>query len=158
MICNTCGKDKPLDNFYIDKNGYRRKRCKQCCIAKSKESQVRNKEFRKEYCREYHKKHCDKRKEMRLQYRDMVNAFKTPCLKCGDTRLYVIDFHHIVPKTKSFNINRKSCKSNLELLKTEVDKCVSLCRNCHMEFHHFYGQNPDNPVDALIEYLGRSDF
>jgi hypothetical protein len=29
-----------------------------------------------------------------------------------------------------------------------------LCRNCHKEFHYFYGTKPKKPVESLSEYLG----
>ena len=86
-------------------------------------------------------------------YKEKVDSLKTPCCKCGDPRLYVIDFHHINPEEKSFNINRKRSKSDFSIIENEVKKCVCLCRNCHMEFHHFYGVKPKDPINALNNYL-----
>jgi len=155
MICTTCGLDKDISDFYIDKKGYRRKQCKQCIIAKSCENQKKHAEHRKKYCHEYHQKNRSKCKEKQMQYRNMVDALKKPCAKCGEKRLYVLDFHHINPATKSFNINRKSAKSNFRIIEAEVDKCVCLCRNCHMEFHFLYGMNPKEPYKDLQDYIGK---
>lgn len=157
MKCNNCRTDKPLTDFYRDKNGYIRKVCKKCTIAKSRENQRKNHEYRKQYCREYHKKNRERRVEGDRIYKSQIDALKTPCCKCGDARLYVIDFHHVDPGEKSFNINRKKAKSDFSIIENEVKKCVCLCRNCHMEFHHFYGQKPKNPVQALNDYL-KGDF
>ena len=35
----------------------------------------------------------------------------------------------------------------------EIKKCVCLCSNCHDEFHYFYGDHPNDPVEALTKYL-----
>lgn len=155
MICSKCGINKPITDFYSDKTGYIRKVCKKCTIAKACESQKKHREQRKQYCKEYHANHKEKRALAHREYRDRIDALKTPCCKCGDTRLYVIDFHHIDPTTKSFNINRKTAKTNFQVIEKEVSKCVCLCRNCHMEFHHFYGQKPKDPIQALNNYLSK---
>lgn len=154
MICKVCGQDKDVNEFYVDKKGYRQKTCKKCVIQRSRENQLKRKEYRKSYCREYHKANAEKRRQSDSQYKAKINALKTPCVKCGESRLYVIDFHHIDPKTKAFNINRKTAKTNFEIIKKETSKCVSLCRNCHAEFHYLYGVIPNDPIKALKEYLG----
>lgn len=80
--------------------------------------------------------------------------WKHPCEKCGETRLYLIQFHHIDPATKSFCIGANATAKKDEVLQAEVKKCVCLCSNCHDEFHYLYGSNPKDPVKALQEYLG----
>lgn len=89
-------------------------------------------------------------REVKKEY--LLNA-KTACLKCGEDRPYVIQFHHIVPATKS--IKHSVRNYSLEKIEQELDKCVCLCANCHIEFHHLYGSNPDKPREALEEYLGK---
>lgn len=81
--------------------------------------------------------------------------WKHPCEKCGEDRLYLIQFHHIDPGTKSFCIGASATSRQDAALEAEVKKCVCLCSNCHDEFHYFYGGNPEHPVEALEEYLGR---
>lgn len=88
----------------------------------------------------------------RKKSRERLDSFKTPCVKCGETRPWVIAFHHIDPSTKEFSITSHRSCSELNLLK-EVEKCVCLCRNCHAEFHYMYGNNPKNPANDLDEYL-----
>lgn len=79
--------------------------------------------------------------------------YKSECAKCGENRLYLIQFHHIDPSTKSFCIGAYSTAKSEEELKAEVSKCVCLCSNCHDEFHFFYGNKPQKPIDSLKEYL-----
>jgi hypothetical protein len=57
------------------------------------------------------------------------------CNKCGyDKCLDALQFHHIDPKEKDFTISRKSY--SIERLKKEVDKCILVCANCHLEIHY----------------------
>lgn len=56
--------------------------------------------------------------------------------KCGyNSCLAALDFHHVDPKSKD-----PKCKSMwrwpLVRLKAELDKCVLVCKNCHMEIHY----------------------
>lgn len=155
MVCRKCGEDKPIDDYYVDKAGYRRKICKQCVIKQSRINNLKAGEKRREYEKQYHKAHRDRRRKRDAEYKDRINNLKTPCIKCGETRLHVLDFHHIKPAEKAFNINRKTAKSDFNIIANEITKCVCMCRNCHAEYHYFYGQNPDDPVGTLEEYIGR---
>lgn len=96
----------------------------------------------------WHEKDRQKRAEFNRRW-------KHPCEKCGEPRLYLIQFHHIDPATKSFCIGAQATAKKEELLTAEVKKCVCLCSNCHDEFHYFYGNKPEKPVESLEEYLGR---
>jgi hypothetical protein len=58
------------------------------------------------------------------------------CKSCGESRYWVLDFHHIDPSKKSFNIADFMFKSPLVNILSEIELCVALCRNCHYEFHH----------------------
>lgn len=80
--------------------------------------------------------------------------YKTVCKKCGEDRLYLIQFHHIDPNTKSFCIGAKAVEKSEEELLVETKKCICLCANCHIEFHHLYGSRPENPEKSLADYLG----
>lgn len=83
--------------------------------------------------------------------------YKTPCKKCGESRLYLIQFHHIDPSTKAFCIGASATAKTEDVLAEEIKKCICLCSNCHDEFHYFYGANPKNPVNDLKEYLKTGD-
>lgn len=94
----------------------------------------------------------------RLERKEQLYELKTPCVKCGENRPYVIDFHHINPADKRFNISTRGTHYAVATVKDEIKKCVCLCRNCHTEFHYIYGNQPDKPVEALTEYLGRNPY
>ena len=74
------------------------------------------------------------------------------CAKCGDSRGYVLDFHHIDPNEKDIAISRMISKNyTLEHIMNEIKKCVCLCSNCHREFHHFKKEKQITIDDYLNE-------
>lgn len=58
------------------------------------------------------------------------------CSICGYNKsIAALEFHHINPNEKDkdyFNMRGGLSPK----LKTELDKCVLLCANCHREIHH----------------------
>ena len=71
---------------------------------------------------------------------DSVNSKGGKCEKCGyDKNLAALEFHHIDPSIKNFQIDLRVF-SNLsnKALEEEISKCILLCANCHREIH-----NPD---------------
>jgi len=44
-----------------------------------------------------------------------------------------LHFHHLNPNEKDFSISGKSL--SFDKLKSEVDKCILVCSNCHSEIH-----------------------
>lgn len=88
--------------------------------------------------------------------RNYINTeLKTDCLKCGEKRRHIIQFHHIDPKTKSFEIGAEGSGRHMDLVKKEVNKCICLCSNCHDEFHYFYGSKQQKtPIEDIEKYLG----
>jgi predicted transcriptional regulator len=57
------------------------------------------------------------------------------CVKCGEDDMFVLDFHHKDPSKKEFGISSFSRHVQWESLKSELTKCVLLCRKCHT-LHH----------------------
>ena len=115
-ICSQCGRELPLDAFpWRDKSkGTRRANCKEC-----------------------HSGYMKKQYSLKKGILEEAKA-QSKCAKCGESRGYVLDFHHIDPTQKENTIARMtSNKSNLKDIQKEVDKCIVLCANCHREFHHF---------------------
>jgi hypothetical protein len=56
------------------------------------------------------------------------------CEVCGyEKSIGALAFHHRDPKEKDFTISAKSYA--YERLKKEVDKCILVCSNCHIEIH-----------------------
>lgn len=118
-ICSKCGIEKPVSEFH--KNGFNSKG----------EQKYRG------YC-----KVCANRLESERYYKkkEYINSQKEQCAKCGETRQYVLDYHHRDPSKKDFTIC-KYRKGSIELLQQEIDKCVVLCSNCHREFHFLEAQD-----------------
>lgn len=109
--CPKCQQKLELnaDNFYMRRNGFHHW-CKQCnntiTYTKQKEQKLRSVEYKGSKC----------------------------CL-CGYSK-YVgaLDFHHIDPSKKDFDLS--SLRSyTWETVQKELDKCILVCRNCHAEIH-----------------------
>lgn len=143
------------------------KRCSKCGVEKD-ESEFSKCTSRRDglqaYCKDckrildanYHKQHAsynsERYKKIIAKRREVIYSYKTPCVKCGESRDYIIEFHHVDPANKKFAIGTGVLRSKT-VVQEETKKCVCLCKNCHYEFHHFYGTNPEHPVEALNEYL-----
>ena len=121
----------------------------------NKEYQRQYREANRERLRANNREYQEKR---RFEQKEQLYELKTPCAKCGENRAYVIDFHHINPDEKRFNISTRATHYSVNTVKEEVKKCVCLCRNCHIEFHYLYGNKPKKPVEDLTEYLGRNPY
>lgn len=116
-ICSKCHIEQPLNNYHkngFDKNGQQKYRgyCKTCA------NQIEMNRY--------------------WQKRAVVDELRSVCQKCGETRSYVIDFHHKDKNEKEITIGRM--KRGIDSLKREIDKCVCLCANCHREFHYLEKQ------------------
>lgn len=72
------------------------------------------------------------RKERKQQ---LVEYKGGKCQICGyDKYIEALEFHHINPEEKDFNIAQNGY-FDLEENKKEADKCILVCRNCHGEIH-----------------------
>lgn len=65
----------------------------------------------------------------------MVDYAGGCCTICGyNGYIGALEFHHIKPSTKSFEINSRT-KKTWEAILAEIEKCILLCSNCHKEVH-----------------------
>src|SRR5258708_4837526 len=54
-----------------------------------------------------------------------------PCVRCGQTDMLVLEFHHRNPKTKKRSISEMFHNGDsLKTLEKEIKKCDVLCANC----------------------------
>ena len=54
------------------------------------------------------------------------------CLHCGySLSPYALDFDHLDPTIKKFDVSRRLCNGTLTSLFKEIRKCQVLCANCH---------------------------
>ena len=95
----------------------------------SKKSQQRNKVT------------ISKKSKQRLrQYKvDFILYKGGKCAICGlefnGENQTVFDFHHINPEDKLFEIAQSKISLTNDKMRDELDKCLLLCANCHLELH-----------------------
>jgi AraC-like DNA-binding protein len=54
------------------------------------------------------------------------------CVRCGfDEHVCALQFHHLDPAAKDFEIGGRGLTRAIERLRAEARKCVLLCANCH---------------------------
>ena len=59
------------------------------------------------------------------------------CQICGYNRcIEALDFHHIDPKEKDFNVSESGETRGWDRIRNEIQKCLLLCSNCHREVHN----------------------
>ena len=113
--CPRCHKTKILKDFNKDrrtKDGYSRS-CRTCRVKAQRSEKAK--------------------------YLQKVDALKkgVSCAKCGESRTYMLDFHHTDPRTKVDSISAmRNQRRPLKVIKAEIRKCVPLCANHHRELHH----------------------
>lgn len=126
--CSTCREEKLLSQFRRDKtqkDGLQ-SRCKLCASAKIREA----------YTDEYRERARNRSLKNSRSNRAFLKELKTSlgCALCPETDPVCLEFHHLDPTTKSFELSRyASCPR--ESLVAEIKKCVCLCSNCHRKVH-----------------------
>lgn len=107
----------------------------------------KNKEYHAKYMREVwypknkerHKTLVAKRNRLlKKEIKEFLTILKQEkACSCGEQDYKCLDFHHIDPTTKKFNIGdavreRQTKRAILE----EISKCEVLCANCHRKLHY----------------------
>lgn len=110
--CIKCNEDKPISEFY----------------------QRRGKEGGSVYC-----KKCTSVQTLERQrlFKQQVIEYKGGCCEqCGyDKYQGALEFHHLDPNEKDFNISQVKGNTINYKIKKELDKCILVCSNCHREIH-----------------------
>ena len=76
------------------------------------------------------------------------------CTKCGwHGNQAALQFHHKDPNEKDFIIGNVANKS-WDSIKTEMQKCLLLCANCHMIEHS--SKNEKLFLEEALNYKGRT--
>lgn len=56
------------------------------------------------------------------------------CALCGYNKCpAALEFHHLDPSQKEFNIGQSGATRSWQLVQQELLKCILLCANCHRE-------------------------
>lgn len=116
--CTCCGETITIENASIHnrKKGSYRPICKEC-------KKIRDLEYQE--------------KRVATQKAITKERKKEGCCCCGDKRHYVLDFHHVDPKTKVERVSHMIGRYSTDSIIKEMDKCVLLCSNCHRKFHQY---------------------
>ena len=131
-MCNICEEEKPIEEFHwADKeHRYRRGTCMAC---KNAGSRVRNKHPAVRLS-----KRDASRKARRANHERLLEYIggKYVCEYCGytDECTAPFDFHHIDRTSKELGVGNMM-QLSWERVKSEVDKCIILCSNCHRKVH-----------------------
>jgi hypothetical protein len=145
--CPKCGETKTIDLFRNNKkqpDGLYRI-CKACCKAYEQKAYRNNP---KRYI-ERSVKRVKEKKEWVNQYRQDMS-----CTRCEEDRWWIIDFHHVDPSQKEYTVSSIAGKFSDDIVLKEIEKCITLCRNCHYEFHHLERTENMN----LDTYLNNSQY
>lgn len=109
-ICEKCGKE-----FDIINNGYNRRYCYDCVPIDSYKDGASMRKMIKKWAIDYKGNQCQ-------------------C--CGYNKcIEALDFHHVNPEEKDFNLSDRDIKLDWNMIKKEIDKCILICANCHREIH-----------------------
>ncbi len=73
-------------------------------------------------------------KRRRAVKRILVEEAGGACRICGYDRCAgALQFHHVDPKLKAFELSRRGVTIAIDAAREEAAKCVLLCANCHAE-------------------------
>lgn len=127
-MCSTCKQEKILSDFRKDRtqrDGYQ-PRCKLCARAQHKSA----------YTIKYGEKARKRNSERNREQREKILLYKKthPCIICGEIEPCCLDFHHLDPAKKDFQMSHPSVRS-WETILAEINKCAVLCKNCHAKVH-----------------------
>lgn len=130
--CKNCGELKECkwqSSFSSTGNPEYRTQCSECF---SKYLSKLRKEKRNYYTR-YKKKCAEKKKLKAIEY------LGGKCEKCGYKKCKrALTFHHRERKLKEGNLSLMFQNYNWEKIRKELDKCILVCFNCHMEIEENY--------------------
>jgi len=105
ITCTVCGRVYIYDNK--NKKGHTKTKCNSCLVN-------------------------IRRYKLKVK---MVDYKGGECVKCGYKKnIKALTFHHVDSNEKDFGLSGSHCRS-WNAIKKELDKCILLCSNCHIEEH-----------------------
>lgn len=104
--------------------------------------------YRQEHPQQYADYHRSYRERQKGAMQDWYFEYKKTmkCSRCPEKREPCLDFHHVDPEQKRFEVKRMMKKGacSFESLMEEVKKCIILCANCHRMHHWQERQKPQS--------------
>lgn len=83
--------------------------------------------------------------------RKLVEEAGGKCLLCGYDRCQqVLEFHHLDPSLKEFQLSHNGATRSLARSRAEARKCILLCANCHREVEAGIRALPLNSVPDAV--------
>lgn len=131
-ICSLCKLNLPETEEYFASRKLKTKITFQACCRSC------HKEYRKIHYEANKQKYVDKAKKYRAKSVEWFQKLKSTlsCEICGDTRFWVLDFHHIDPLQKEGNLSNMVRSVSKDKILKELKKCKILCSNCHRDLHY----------------------
>lgn len=132
-VCTKCNAEKPLTEYFVkdSKTGRLHAHCKECYKQHRKTYHV---EHYAKYGEQYRARAKIRRQKIKNELRSALLVYlkDKSCETCGESDICVLEFDHLVPSEKSFDIawalgNAYSWETVLK----EILKCRILCANCH---------------------------
>lgn len=75
------------------------------------------------------------RQKLLLERINKIKLILKGCQHCGEECVHCLDFHHIDPTKKIFEIADGYRRYAWTVVMEEIIKCVLLCSNCHRKLH-----------------------
>lgn|SRR3989344_563811 len=125
--CKRCKQKKEITefNFKFKSRGIRQAQCRTCTRWYIKQHYYKNKEYYLGKARRNNLNIRQKVREYLWQYLSLHS-----CVDCGEKDILVLEFDHKKDKYKEIG-KMTSGRYSLTKVKTEVNKCVVRCANCH---------------------------
>ena len=138
-LCKDCKKVRPCRRCGVSSGGtvQYKTRCQECW-------QKVETAARSPGGKHHEKVLAYKRKRMREAKQKCVDYLGGKCVKCNYAKsLRALSLHHKIRADKEFEMSTIK-DHNWEKVKRELDKCILVCLNCHMEQEDEYESNKLN--------------
>ena len=131
--CYRCGEVKPAEEFAWRrrKRNQRDSFCRPCRSAYHREHYLANKQ-------RYVDQAAASQRKLRLERTKYLLTYFAdhPCRDCGETDPVVLEFDHLDPCQKAFNISHAISYRKWQTILDEIKTCEVVCANCHRRRHH----------------------
>lgn len=130
--CTICQTDKEFNQFNkknTTKDGLQNV-CREC-------NKTRSKQYYKDNLL-LHRKNIYRRKALVIENNTnfIKNIKAKGCSICDEKSICCLDFHHLDKSTKEYSVSfLQGAGYSLSTIKTEIDKCILVCSNCHRKIH-----------------------
>lgn len=127
-ICSKCNQELDESFFaFINKaSGSRHYQCDPCRRETAKKSYTKHRD-------KVISKSTDRNNKSREWFRELKKSLS--CCVCGESDSACLDFHHMDPSQKLFEVGMSPARTSKKRMVEEINKCACLCANCHRKYH-----------------------